>query len=364
MRKISGIISIALASSCLLSICGCGNRGRNTDSSVPVDDMEFIVYEELNGMYNYDHHTDLPESVRYLDGSRKLKKSYTLEEAQERYAVKLAHSTVICSECDSYVMTCRFCCIDYDANIYSCINSFKLTDQEDFTFPLELKDTEYRSLSEYWKAYSKTEEKYRDANINEKISHPEIVEKTDEYIFSCISCPDASYSEYDIYCYAGLVGNRVYTLNLSTYTRGLTENEKQHYIDFGKHIFGHLEPDDGKEPYLYDKMLRVAFFGDKHLTSFNMLSYVNQFYSKEKSEVSIFGVEILIDPDESEISALFKNRKTEGEITTDDTDLYIRKILFTYKDVTYICMFSKNINKTFESGEDMVKYLEFKGAIA
>ena len=135
MRKISGIISIALASSCLLSICECGNRGRNTDSSVPVDDMEFIVYEELN-------HTDLPESVRYLDGSRKLKKSYTLEEAQERYAVKLAHSTVICSECDSYVMTCRFCCIDYDANIYSCINSFKLTDQEDFTFPLELKDTE------------------------------------------------------------------------------------------------------------------------------------------------------------------------------------------------------------------------------
>ena len=41
----------------------------------------------------------------------------------------------------------------------------------------------------------------------------------------------------------------------------------------------------------------------------------------------------------------------------------MRKILFTYKDVTYICMFSKGINKTFESGEDMVKYLESKGAI-
>ncbi len=338
----------------VFAACGCSKR----DSRIPTGDMEFEVYEESTS-YNYDKRTELPKTIRYMDESRKLKKTYTLEEAEEKYAIKLKRSTLICTACDEYSFKHAFICMDYEENIYSCINEVSYRTSDGTRFGLDLKDTEYSSLSAYWNDYKKTTEEYHDVCHNKYSASPEIIEKISGYIFSCLSCSEASPYDHYTYCFAKKIGRRVYTLSMRYYNSPLTESEREEYVELCKNVFKHLQKDNGKEPYIYDKLVNVPFFGGKYMTGFNQLKFV------EGNYVNIAFVRVIVDPDEERFSDdhALSGWQDSGEIKIRDDSSYTKEIWFEIDGVTYLCSFSQNLRYSFETPEDMGKYLEYVGAL-
>lgn len=355
-KSITSVFLIIVLAVGLLYSSGCSDS--KTNSRVPVGDMEFEVYEDL-AYYNSDDRTELPTRIRYTDPGRKLKSSYTLEEAEKRYAIKLQHSTLICTACDDYSFRHGFVCMDYKDDIYSCTNTVSYRTSEGTLLQMDLKDTEYSSLSAYWNDYKKTTEEYRDICHNKYSSSHEIIEKTSGYIFSCLACPESSTNGKYTYCFAKKIGRRVYTLDITYYTRSLTESEREEYVEVSKLVFDHLSQDNGKEPYIYDKLVNVAIFGDKYLTGFNQLKYVQDNY------LYIGYVRVIVDPDEEQMSDdhALSGWKDSGEIKIRNDSSYTNEICFEIDGVTYLCSFSDSINYSFEAPDDMSKYLEFNGVI-
>ena len=294
-----------------------------------------------------------------MDESRNLKKTYTLEEAEEKYAIKLKRSTLICTACDDFSFRHSFNCMDYDADIYSCENSVGYRTLEGTLFRLNLKDTEYSSLSAYWNDYKKTTEDYHDVCFNKYSSRPEIIEKTSGYIFTCLSCSEASPYENYTYRFAKKIGRRIYTLDMKFYDRPLTETEREEFVELSKNVFKHLRQDNGKEPYIYDKLVNVPFFGGKYMTGFNQLKFV------EGNYVDIAFVRVIVDPDEELMSDAhaMSGWRDSGEIKIRDDSTYTKEICFEIDGVRYLCSFNRMLNYSFETPEDIGRYLEYVGAV-
>lgn len=341
-------------------MCGCKVR----DPLNLAGENEFQI-ADLVFKQEFSDHSELPAGIRYLDGARDLKESYTFAEAQARYAIKLYRSTLICESCDDIIWSHAFCCFDYGSRLCNCINEATYINKDGTRYHFALEDTEYKSLEAFVKDFE--EKKYiclSDYYSRMEYSECKILENARDHVFASSKVKNG----YKYY-YAEEIGGRVYLTKFGTISEGDTSVDPYEFRYISELAFSHLYADNGKEPYIYDKMVNVAFFGDKHLTSFNQIAFINRYGSPQKNRIlldnsQISGFGIIIEPDES---LLNYNGKGQWE---NKNDIQIRRslslgtyneLLVTIDGVKYLCEY--DYSNQIESSDDMIRYLELTGII-
>ena len=353
-----------------------------TDSShdlprgeIPFESVVFM------GTHPLSDNPDLPENIQYLDDTRDLKDKYTLDEAVSRYAIRLYNSTVICNGCEDYVMTHSFRCTDYGNNYYECSNNITLKAPEYLSDNLELQDTTFASLSEFKKELEETGyvciKDYWARQWHEDLDSATIIEQTEEYVFASAQTKDSSYSDIHYQYYlAEVIGGRVYLTWFRSYnenTTPLTDNELNEFKNLSLLVLSHLEKDDGKEPYIYDKFVNISWFGDNKLRSFNDIESISTscdliqipgYNSYCCANVDLYPYRISIDPDEYSISESDGKWENIGDMKSrilDNSYSKIQQLLFTKNGVKYLVSFSpEGFDGTLESSDAFIEYLKNK----
>ena len=349
-----------MACSCLISMCGCKAR----DPLNLAGDNEFQI-ADLVWCQEFSDHKELPAGIRYLDGARDLKESYTFAEAQARYAIKLYRSTLICESCDDIFWAHAFCCFDYGSRLCNCVNEAFYHNKEGTLYHYVLEDTEYKTLDAFAKDFE--ENKYvclSDYYSRLENTECEILENTRDHVFA-----SAKWTYGYKYYYAEKIGGRVYLTKFGSIREGDTSVDPYEFRYISEVAFSHLYADNGKEPYIYDKMVNVTFFGDKHLTNFNQIAYINRYGSPQKNQIlldnsRISGCEVIIEPNES---MLEYNGRGQWESTNDiqtRRSLSLgpyNELLVTIDGVQYLCEYE--YYNQIESSEDMISFLELTDVI-
>ena len=364
----------------------------DTSHELPRGEIPFeSVY--IMGTYPDSDNPDLPDNIRYLDDTRNLKDTYTLDEAVSRYAIRLYYSTIICNGCEDYIMTHSFYCTDYGNNYYNCHNTVFLKEPKYLSDDLVLQDTTFTSLAEFKRQLEDTGyvciEDARVRQYSEDLDSATIIEQTDEYVFASVQTKNYSYSYSDIhyqYYFAEVIGGRVYLTWFRSYnnngTDPLTDDGLNEFKKFSLLVFSHLEKDDGKEPYIYDKFVNISWFGNSQLRSFNDIEQINtsndtyhipgyesafnasniSFLSKELGYVNIS----IDPPEDNELDVTpwedIGDMKTRlvGYGNTKNT----RQILFTKNGIKYLISFKvEEYDGTLESSDAFIGYLKSKKAL-
>ena len=209
----------------------------DTSHELPRGEIPFeSVY--IMGTYPDSDNPDLPDNIRYLDDTRNLKDTYTLDEAVSRYAIRLYYSTIICNGCEDYIMTHSFYCTDYGNNYYNCHNTVFLKEPKYLSDDLVLQDTTFTSLAEFKRQLEDTGyvciEDARVRQHSEDLDSATIIEQTDEYVFASVQTKNYSYSDIHYqYYFAEVIGGRVYL----TWFRSYNNN----HLGFRAHCWGNLQ---------------------------------------------------------------------------------------------------------------------------
>ena len=353
---------------------------------------------KLAGPYITDSTDDsfnptIPEKVanptlkgRYLDGTRELKSAYTLSEALEKYAIRLYDSTLIYTAADEFMPSCNFRLVDSEQNLYSIRASFELVDAIDNTSRFGEVDSIYLWDSEY-----KTLKEFKDALNSKLIGHPtmfdlyeyvqfsssKIYSETEDFLFaSQINkvARDDMQKYYHVYIAAKCIGNRVYF----AYCFGASENGEEHLSENGraefekyaKALFSHLSEDDGKEPYLCDKIVNTELPGKMHIKNFNVL------YEANKNKLMIDNGYYFMNNWQAEI---YFGSNAEGESVwgaldpwKDVGDIQLKKedqhglieAVMTKEDATYYVISWKEVPSVYEkidSEDDLFEYIANTG---
>ena len=359
----------------------------DTSYDLPRGEIPFeSVY--IMGTHPESDNPDLPDNIRYLDDTRDLKDTYTLDEAVSRYAIRLYYSTVICNNCDDYIMTHEFQCTDYGNNYYSCQNTVFLKEPKYLSDDLVLQDTTFTSLAEF--KHQLVDMGYvciEDARVRQHSEYyvtATIIEQTDDYIFASVQTNDYSYSDNHYqYYFAEVIGGRVYLTwfrsNDNDGKEPLTDDGLNEFKKFSLLVFSHLEKDDGKEAYIYDKFVNISWFGDKHLRSFNDICRINTSsaayrvpgYERTFSSYSVILTRdwyvITVDPDKNRISEDDGKWENIGDMKArviDDGYSQTQELLFTKNGIKYLVSFNpKYFYGTLESSDAFIEYLKDKKAL-
>ena len=359
----------------------------DTSYDLPRGEIPFeSVY--IMGTHPESDNPDLPDNIRYLDDTRDLKDTYTLDEAVSRYAIRLYYSTVICNNCDDYIMAHEFQCTDYGNNYYSCQNTVFLKEPKYLSDDLVLQDTTFTSLAEFERQLKATGyaciEDARVRQHSEDYVSTTIIEQTDDYIFASVQTNDYSYSDNHYqYYFAEVIGGRVYLTwfrsNDNDGKEPLTDDGLNEFKKFSLLVFSHLEKDDGKEAYIYDKFVNISWFGDKHLRSFNDICRINTSsaayrvpgYERTFSSYSVILTRdwyvITVDPDKNRISEDDGKWENIGDMKArviDDGYSQTQELLFTKNGIKYLVSFNpKYFYGTLESSDAFIEYLKDKKAL-
>lgn len=360
----------------------------DTSHELPRGEIPFeSVY--IMGTHPESDNPDLPDNIRYLDDTRDLKDTYTLDEAVSRYAIRLYYSTVICNNCDDYIMTHEFRCTDYGNNYYNCHNTVFLKEPKYLSDDLVLQDTTFTSLAEFKRQLEDTGyvciEDARVRQHSEDYVTATIIEQTDDYIFASVQTNDYSYSDNHYqYYFAEVIGGRVYLTWFRSYNNNgsdpLTDDGLNEFKNFSLLVFSHLEKDDGKEPYIYDKFVNISWFGNSQLRSFNDIYQINTsndtyhipgyeraFYSYSVILTRGWNV-ITVDPDKNRISEDDGKWENIGDMKVrviDDGYSQTQELLFTKNGIKYLVSFDpKYFDGTLESSDAFIEFLKSKKVLA
>ena len=331
----------------------------------------------------------LPENVHYLDDTRDLKDTYTADKAVSRYAIRLYNSTVICNNCDEYIMHHSFHCTDYSYDVYACDNTVFLKDTEYLSGDVTLQDTVFTSLSKFKQELEGPGLMcIKDAwarGHSEEFDKSTIIEETDEFIFASIETIDFSNTSHYQYYFAEEIGGRVYLTWYRTYNNSdipMTDNQLGEFKKLSLLVFDHLEKDDGKEPYIYDKFVNLGWFGGMRLNCFSDIENISTScgafrYAGDKKEYYGYNISfrvkdlgfcvIKINPDERDLSRAEGAWEDVGDMKVridDDGYNKTQQLLFTKNGVRYLVYFSaERFDGTLESSDAFIGYLKSKKAL-
>lgn len=203
--------------------------------------------------------------VVYYDDSRNLKATYTFKEAVSKFAFKVNETTLIFKENDKTklemmssentihdeLINTQF---NYRQDIYTSLGAMYLGESNSTTLE------EFKSNFNNGILSDKT--KWTVENVK-------IMEETDEYIFAFWT--NKAFTTTDEYYFAKKVGNRVY---YALHNALVTYNDTKVslLLEEFKNLFTCLSEDDGKEPYIYDKIINVPIVLNKKIKDANDIS--------------------------------------------------------------------------------------------
>ncbi|MBR5976055.1 MAG: hypothetical protein IK020_12880 [Clostridiales bacterium] len=225
---------------------------------------------------------DLPEDIVYWDPTRALKDEYTMDEALQRYAIVVGHSTLIYNECDELQMRHDFNCADYGKKLFLNNNeAYFITEDGESIDGLvtyaDLRDPCFSSLPEFTENLGWLYVGNMGYYSPEDPDAPEItiVEQDDDHVFATVK-KTPPYSDEGLFYATVISGNVFYTEYKNNYSdEELTDQDRQAFARYSALLFEHLIPDDGTEPYLYDKLVNTPILGGKKITGFDHITYIS-----------------------------------------------------------------------------------------
>lgn len=272
----------------------------------------------------------------YFDNSRNLKDSYTFKEATSKFAFKVNETTLIFQENDKVKL--------------EMIQSEKTLHDELMNPQFNYKQDIYTSLGDMYlgESNSTTLEQFKN-NFNNGIlsdktkwtvENVKIIEETDEYIFA--TWMNKGFTTTNEYYFAKQIGNKVfyaYHSSMVTYN----DTKISLLLDEFKSLFNCLSQDDGKEAYLYDKVINVPIALNKKIKDVNNISAVINILTNDYLSGSVS----LVSDDSDYVSLEYDASKHYDKIEWSKT--FDSKTKYTKEDEKNIIGIKDgNITQVFE----------------
>ena len=333
-KQVKLLMAAFLFLSILIPVTGCKKVGSVTNKTPDTNANESVTYQTLDtnayelvvptGTRVESDEPDLPKDVVYWDPSRALKENYTMEDALKKYAFVAGHSTLIYTACEDLRMTHEFYCADYGNRLFMDINRVSFLGSDGKRIDGEVSyanlfDAECSSFDEFLKNLGQIYVGNMGYYSPDEPDAPRItiVEQADDHLFATVKRMPPSRSEEGLY-YARIIGGNVfYTRHQIQYRDDEYKDEDRHnFVRYSSVLFDHLSPDDGVEPYIYDKVVNIPVFGGKHITSFgHILSISGKTINMEtRKESRIESFAIVPDPEDSYL------QKAEYDTDWEDAD--------------------------------------------
>ena len=397
MKKIMNtILAAALSFSLLILISGCskstdpegskqtetrnagiaeyvedGDSSGDTLASIPPTDSDDTRSSKYTGGYELAIPTgtremsddpELPEEIVYWDPERYLEPEYTLEEATERYAFVADHTTLIYNSCDELSMSHEFRCVDYGSRLFSNRNSAQCLDPDGNVHAGNITHLQLNVL-ENTSVYTPFEEMAHDPMCYYRLPPSEFkveeIEQSDYHTIQHITEPDTS---REFLYYGKVIDEKLILVTFENYNTDtpLTENDIRDFIHYAEVLFEHLEPDNGSEPYIYDKIVNVPILGGMHVTGFNHLTCISRkgINLETRDYTKLGSVSLIPGADEAylEVGADGEEWTDMGDMKSKDGYAGNQALYFTVEDETYYCSIYNPDGKStvFDSVDDLL----------
>ncbi len=303
---------------------------------------------------------DLPENIVYWDPSRDLKDAYTLEEATQKYAFIVDHSTLIYTACNELRMSHEFYCADYGSSLFQNSNTVYFLGADgkaiDGTVTdAYLKKPDYTSLTRFADDLGQIYVGNMGYYDPEDPNAPQvtIVELEDDHVFATVAeIYGGNKSNESLYYARTLDGKLFYTVFRNYSGKDdVTNQDRQNFVHYSEILFDHLSPDDFDEPYIYDKLVNTPILGGKHITSFDHLrSAGGKSIRLETTKDSVIETcTIVPDPDDSYLAKSTNDTDwvdVNGMQMRENTASGLQEFVFTIDGTRYyIYMRGRNDNK-------------------
>lgn len=227
--------------------------------------MMFNNKESVDNTPNDANNGNEDTKIIYHDDSRDLKDTYTFKEATSRFAFEVNETTLIFEENDKTT----FESITRDKNIYNdSINPIFNYEQDIYKSlgVMYLGESNATTLEEFETNFKQgiltNNTKWTVENVN-------IIDSNDEYVFASWT-NKAAVTTYEYY-FAKIIGEKVYYAYYSSSVDSYGDDKVPYLLEGFKDLFTCLSEDDGKEPYIYDKIMRVPIALDKQIKDVNSI---------------------------------------------------------------------------------------------
>ena len=203
--------------------------------------------------------------IVYYDSSRELKDSYTFKEAVSKFAFKVNESTLIFEENDKTKLemimqeetihndlwNAQF---EYKQNIYTSVGQIYVGESSATTLEEFVSNFKVGKLSE---------------NTTWEVENANIIEANNDYVFASWT-NKGLVTNYEYY-FAKQIGNKIYYAYNSSVV-SYNDTKFALLLPQFKEFFTCLKEDDGKEPYIYDKIINVPIVLNKRIQNINYIS--------------------------------------------------------------------------------------------
>lgn len=203
--------------------------------------------------------------VIYYDNKRELKDTYTFKEAVRKFAFKVNENTLIFEENDKVILDMA----TTGKTIYNELEPTYFVYKRKNNISLEslyLGESNSTSLEEFKTNFN---EGVLSNNQKLTVENVNIIEFNDEYFFG--SWVKKSITSMYEYYFAKVIGGKVYYAYHPTILKH-SDAEISELLEEFKSLFNCLSRDDGKEPYIYDKMVNVPLVLNKKIKDVNLIS--------------------------------------------------------------------------------------------
>ena len=205
-------------------------------------------------------------SIKYYDINRDLRDTYTFKEAVNKFAFKVNETTLIFEANEKVTLDM----ITRGKTVNNELGPTQFTYKQDYTHlsleTMYLGESSSTTLDEFKTNFN---DGTLSNNVKKTVEDIRIIESNDDYFY-------ASWVEKGIirtykYYFAKEIDNVVYYAYHSSVTKR-NDTEIAILLDEFKSLFNCLSKDDGKEPYIYDKIINVPIVLNKKIKDVSLVS--------------------------------------------------------------------------------------------
>ncbi len=209
--------------------------------------------------------------IIYYDENRELKDNYTFREAVSKFAFKVNETTLIfeaknktslenITTSRTYYDELAPTQFNYKQDIYTSLGAMYLGESNSTNLQDFISNFNNGILSD---------------KATNNVEDVKIIESTDDYVFASW-IKKSNFTSYEYY-FAKKIGNIIYYAYHSTTLTPYDDTRKSLLLEEFKELFSCLTEDDGKEPYIYDKIINVPLTLNKKIKDVNYISYIINF---------------------------------------------------------------------------------------
>ena len=237
-------------------------------TSVLIVGVGITLFNNINDSKN-DNITNISNNndsekltINYYDKTRDIKDNYTFREAISKFAFIINEKTLIFKENSKISLDNIIQDSEHYDEIMKVEFSYK-NDEDSTLYELMLGESSSTNLTEFVENFKKG--KLRNDN-NLIVENVEIIEQNENYVF--ITWERTIISKTYGYYFAQKIDDKVFYAYKNSIKK-YDEKNKSAFLSGSKELFNCLSIDDGKEPYICDKVINIPLVLNKKIKNYN-----------------------------------------------------------------------------------------------